>query len=158
MEFALAMPIVFVLILFILEMGFALYGYINVMYAAKEGARAGAVYKYQPDCDGDGSQSNDQGLNDSNRQSGTGCTVSYTDNIRASVVRGLGALRTTTPNFIPSDPYYLNVAYDSSVGSTLNARKGQLVTVQIKYRHYWLTGFFRDSFLEYRSTAQAQIE
>jgi Flp pilus assembly protein TadG len=157
-EFALAVPIIFLLIVVLLELGFALHSYVNVMAAAKDGARAGAIYRYQPDCDGDHSQLNDKALNDSNRQTGTGCTVPYAENIRASVLKALGGLPTSSPRFVATDPYYLSTTYDSTVGSSLDARKGQLLTVQVRYRHYWMTGFFNDSYVEYRSVAQAQIE
>lgn len=156
MEFALALPVLFFVIVAIIELGFALYTYVNVMYSAKDGARAGAIYAYDPGCDGDTDPSNDQTNNDLNRLSGTGCLAPYNANIRASVTRGLNALKTAPPYFDAATD--VTVAYDSSVGSTLAARKGQLLTVQVTYRHYWMTGVFSNSFVTFTSNAQAKIE
>ncbi|HEX9015468.1 MAG TPA: TadE family protein [Chloroflexota bacterium] len=156
LEFALALPVLFFAIVAIIELGFGLYSYVNVMYAAKDGARAGAIYAYDPGCDGDSDPSNDQANNDLNRLSGTGCLTPYNDNIRASVTRGLNALKTGAPYFDPASD--ISVSYDSSVGSALAARKGQLLTVQVTYRHYWMSGVFSNSFVTFTSNARAKIE
>lgn len=128
LEMALTCPLVFAIILGCLELGLAFNGYVTVVSAAREGARAGAVYLY------DSEYSPTQ--NDQNRETGSGTDVPYTDNIRDTVAGSLGILKNTSPNFDRNAD--VTIAYVPTVG-TLETRKGDLVSVRVTYHYTPLT-------------------
>lgn len=141
-EFALAFPIFLVVVIMVLEFGFLLHGYVSVVFAAREGARAGAVFLYQGDCSWT--------QNDLLRESGTVCSGhQYTDNIRNSVARAM----TVHPNPTVSITYS-----PTPVPPVPPSRTGHLVTVGVSYDHYWLAGILSSSPVTLSSTATARLE
>jgi hypothetical protein len=137
-EFALAFPIVFVLIVTVLELGFVMYDYVNVVWATRDAARAGAVYLYEQGC----------ANNDDNRKSGSGCTTSYGDNIEATLDRELGLLRGT---------HSVTVTY-TQASIPLSTRQGDLVNVSVSYLHPLLTPLFGRATISLSGQATAKIE
>ena len=100
-------------------MGLAFNAYVTVVYAAREGARAGAIYQYQMDCPESlqprtGDSDFGQATNDLNRLSGNAlCGTApgppyYSDNVVATARRVLGRLDQTAANimvtYVPNPP------------------------------------------------------
>ena len=148
-EFALTMPLVFALILGVIELGVAFNAYVTVTNAAREGARAAAVYLYD--------SSPGYGLveNDDNREDGTGTATPYTDNVRDTVERSLGILKKTLPSFDKTSSVTITYTPDPPV--TAN-RKGDLVTVRVVYRHFLMTGILNRTSIDMTGQASARIE
>ena len=148
LEMALTLPLVFTMILGFLELGFAFNAYATLTAAAREGARAGAVYLYD--------SAYSQADNDQNRESGTGTGSPYADNIRDTVAASLGVLHGSPPNFDRITD--ITITYTPSLGS-LNTRKGDLVSVQVSYRHSLLSQVLStQSTITLKSQASARIE
>src|SRR5512141_9664 len=87
-EMAMSFPVMFVIIMAVVELGFAFNAYTSVVAAAGHGARAGAVYVFN------GSFS--ASANNDNRERGEGAMTpayTYVDNVRSTVARSLGTLR-----------------------------------------------------------------
>ena len=159
MEFALAFPVVFVVLLAILEMGFAFSAYATVVWAAREGARVGALYVYNTSCT--------KAENDSNRESGAGCSLSYDGNIRTTVERSLGWLNKGSPHFLrdqealPTGPgvtvQYIPQSYPPGAVAP-DSRKGDTVKVTVTYRYHWLTPVLSESYVRLAGSGTARIE
>jgi Flp pilus assembly protein TadG len=144
-EFALVFPVVFLVIMVLLEIGFAFNAYQTVVYAARSGARAGAVYLYQRDCD--------PTQNDQNRESGTGCATNpYTDNVRATVVRAMPIAR----DFDPAANIQIQYNPDSLSANPTRSMAKLLVTVT--YTHRFVTPMFDTWSVNLAGTASQQIE
>lgn len=140
-EFALAFPIVFIFIIAIIEFAFAFNSYQSVVYAARAGARAGAIYLYQNDCSKD--------ENDDNRKTGvSACTEAYTDNIEATVRRALAGMRTSAT---------ISVGYIEAAIPRDN-RSGDVVNVQIDYTHNFITPLLHATSFSFTGTASQVIE
>ena len=145
LEMALVTPVVFVLIMACLEMGFAVHAYVNVVWAAREAARAGAVYQYQQDCD--------QRANDQNRESGTGACINlYADNIRDTAARCASLLK----GFDKVND--VQIVYTQTTSNLWNTRSGDLVTVKVAYPYHFLTQVFGDRVITMEAQASARIE
>lgn len=145
LEMAMVTPVVLVLIMATLELGFAAYSYVNVVWAAREGARAGAVYLYQDDCD--------QVNNDDNRESGTGnCSHLYSDNVRDTVARSASLLK----DFDKIN--HVTITYTQTTTTTWETRSGDLVQVDIAYPYHFLTGMLTDRTITMMARATARIE
>lgn len=127
-ELALTFPIVFLLILTVFELGFAFNAYITVVSAARQGAKAGAVYVFDPTAS--------VSANDQNRESGTGTSTPYVGNVRDTMASSLGALKTTAPYFDKATS--VTISYSPAVG-TVDTRQGDLISVQVVYRYQFLT-------------------
>ncbi len=147
LEMALTMPLVFTLIMGALELGLAFNAYVTLVSAAREGARAGAIYLYDSDYS--------QALNDQNRESGTGTAYPYTDNVRDTVQRSLGILKKNPPNFDKTSN--VTITYTPQVND-ISTRKGSLVNVQVTYRHDLLSQAVSSSSITLRAQASARIE
>lgn len=146
-EFALTFPIVFAMILGLLELGFAGNAYLTLASAAREGARAGAVYLY------DSTALPTE--NDQNRESGTGTSTSYLDNVRSSVEGSLGILKRAPANFDRNSD--VTITY-SPVVRTSDSRKGDFVQVQVVYRYDFMTGLVAGNSLTLTAKSAARIE
>jgi len=145
LEMALVAPVVIVLIMVVLELGFAIHANINIAWAAREGARAGAVYLYQQDCS--------KRDNDDNREGGTGpCISHYTDNIRDTVGRSAGVLR----GFDKVN--HVTISYTPTSSTTWETRSGDLVNVEISYPYRFLTDMLTNQTLTLRARGTARIE
>ena len=143
-EMAFTFPIVFALIVTVLELGFAFNAYITVVDAARNGARAGAVYLYDP--------SLSPADNDANRENG-GATPSYADNVDATVanflahgVRG-GLSHDVTITYTPGSSEF---NYDT--------REGDLINVLVVLHYRPLTGFFGNWTIDIKGQSSARIE
>jgi len=148
LEMALTMPLVFVLIMGVLELGLAFNAYVTVAAAAREGARAGAIYLYD--------SAYSQAANDQNRESGTGTGTPYTENIRDTVQASLGILKTSPSNFNKATD--VTISYTPQV-DPINTRKGSIVTVQVTYRYAFLTQVLpTPSTITMQARASARIE
>jgi Flp pilus assembly protein TadG len=144
-EFALVFPILVLLIFVLLELGFAFNAYQTVVYAARSGARSGAVYEYQRDCT--------QEQNDQNRESGTGCTANpYTDSVRAAVVRAMPLAR----NFDPATR--VQIAYNPTDASITPTRSLAKLNVTVSYTHRFVTPMFDSWSVDLTGSASQQIE
>lgn len=145
LEMALVTPVVFVLIMACLELGFAVHAYVSVVWAAREAARAGAVYQYQQDCD--------QHANDENRESGTGaCSKLYADNIRDTAARSANLLR----GFDKVND--VQIIYTQTTSHSWDTRSGDLVTVEVTYPYHFLTQMLSDRVITMKAKASARIE
>ena len=145
LEMALLTPVVLVLIVAVLELGFMVYAYINIVWAAKEGARAGAIYQYQQDCD--------KTNNDINRESGTGsCVKLFSDNIRDTIARSTSLLK----GFDKVNN--VTITYTQMSTNTLDTRSGDLVHVEIAYPYHFLTSLLTSRTITIRARATARIE
>lgn len=153
-EFALTVPIALLFIVIILEFGFALGAYVNVVWAAREGARLGSLYVFVPNCSAD--YAINIGYNDSNRASGTNCSVApYKDNAREVVKRSLGWLNTEPPKF--------NVGTDVAVTvppfvDQPPDRTGDMLSVTVSYRYNWLTPLFSSFPITLTGKSESRIE
>ncbi|HEX2922517.1 MAG TPA: TadE family protein [Chloroflexota bacterium] len=148
-EMALTWPIVFALIVLCLELGLAFYSYCTVVWAAREGARSGAVYLYQRTCD--------QTNNDANRESGDGiCPTRYTENIRDTVEYSMGVLK----GFNKTTGINISYTHTPTVTMPLpgETRSGDEVNVEVTYEHHFLTQLFTDRTLTLTGQATARIE
>lgn len=145
LEMALVTPVVFVLLMAVLELGFAVHAYINVVWAAREGARAGAVYMYQQGCD--------QSANDENRERGTGaCSPHYSDNVRDAVARSASLLKSF------DKVNHVTITYTQTTTNPWETRSGDLVHVEIAYPYRFLTNMLTDRAITIRARASARIE
>lgn len=146
-ELALALPVVFALIMGVLELGVAFNDYLTLVSAAREGARAGAVYLYDstlPLSPTDLKAANDQ------------MRATY---IRNTVTSYMGVLTTTLPNFdVNSDVAISYVPQDPTLPA-MDSRRGETVVVQVTYRHQLLSKVLsEDPVLTLKARAQARIE
>ncbi len=147
-ELALTLPIIFTVIMGVVELGVAFNAYVTVASAAREGARAGALYLYD--------SGYSQALNDQNRESGTGTGTPYTDNVRDTVAGNLGNLRNYAPFFDKNTD--VTISYTPAV-STLDTRRGDLITVRVTYRHQLLSKVVSGQpTLTFTAQATARIE
>ncbi|MHB8990891.1 MAG: TadE family protein [Chloroflexota bacterium] len=139
-ELALVFPLVFVLIMGCLELGMAFHSYVTLVSAAREGARAGAIYVYN--------STQSQAINDQNRSTA----------IRGGVTSSLGILRNTPPNFDSATDVAIGYVHAAGTPS-LDTRKGDLVTVEVTYRHELLSKVLSSNpTLTMKTRAQARIE
>jgi hypothetical protein len=149
-EFALAFPIVFVLIVTVLELGFLFNAYVTIVYSAREGARQGALYQFvgMPSCSDpsvlDPSQCR-QDANDQNR----------TNVIRSAVSSSLGFLKNGAPNLVSSE---IVVSYNPSTDPS-ESRRGAVVSVTVQYHYGLLTGVLGNpTGITLRGSASAKME
>jgi Flp pilus assembly protein TadG len=144
-EFGLVFPVLVLVIMVLLEIGFAFNAYQTVVYAARSGSRAGAVYLYQRDCA--------PVENDQNRESGTGCAANpYTDNVRAAVVGAMPIAR----NFDPATRVQISYSPDDlSANPTRGLTK---LGVTVTYTHRFITPMFDSLSIDLRGSASQQIE
>ena len=138
-EFALTFPLVVMLIVAALEMGFYLYDYENLVTATRAAARAGAVYLNETNCPN----------NDQNRLDGTGCTTPYADNIRATLNRTLGPRLGSVTN--------VSVTYFQAT-PWVSTRQGDRMQVDVSYQHRMLTGLAGSVTIPLSARATARIE
>lgn len=162
-EFALVFPVVFTLIMVILELGLAFYGYVTVVSAARQGARAGAVYLFQPNCDGDNDETNDRIVNNANRESGTGCLSPYTDNIRNTVASSMGVLQgfdkvNGVQVGYSRDPKIVQLLPSPWNTTPFDSHSYDILTVNVTYRYRFLTPVLTNRTLELKGSASARIE
>lgn len=142
---AMLTPVVIVLIMVVLELGFAVHAYVNIVWAAREGARAGAVYLYQQGCD--------QRNNDYNRESGTGnCASRYSDNIRDTISRTTNMMK----GFDKVN--HVTIIYTQTSSTNWETRSGDLVQVDIAYPYSFLTSMLTNRTITMRARATARIE
>lgn len=143
-EMAFTFPLVFALIVTVLEVGFAFNAYITVVDAARNGARAGAVYLCDP--------SLSSADNDTNRENG-GASPSYLDNVDATVSNTLahglrgGMSHDVTITYTPSSSTF-NYDY----------REGDLINVLVVLHYKPLTGFFGNWTIDLQGQSSARIE
>ena len=141
-ELAFTFPVVFALVVTVLEVGFAFNAYITVVDAARNGARAGAVYLYDPSL----SPTN----NDTNRENG-GASPSYLDNVDATVTNTLthglrgGLSYNVTTTYTPNPPIF-------------DTREGDLINVLVVLHYKPLTGFFGNWTIDLEGQSSARIE
>ena len=141
-ELAFTFPVVFAMIVSVLELGFAFNAYTTVVDAARNGARAGAVYLYNP--------SLTPAENDTNRQSG-GASHSYLDNVDATVANFLanglrgGLSYDVTTTYTPDPPIF-------------DTREGDLVNVLVVLHYKPLTGVFGNWTIDLKGQSSARIE
>ena len=148
LEMALVLPLVFTTVMGCLELGLAFNAYLTVISAAREGARAGALYLYNSNFS--------RAANDQNRESGTGTSVPYTGNIRDTVVASLGILKGTPPAFDKNSD--VTVTYYPP-DSQMETRSGDLVTVQVVYRYRPISNvLLNGSTITMTARASARIE
>ena len=140
-EFALAVPMLILLIVTVMELGFLLYDYASLVSATRTAARAGAVYLYVEGCS--------KAANDQNREIGGGCSPVYGDNIQATLARAmsvrLGDAPAATVTYIDASP-------------ALSTRQGDLMQVQVSFQHRLLTGLFGQATIPMSANASARIE
>jgi Flp pilus assembly protein TadG len=146
-EMALVFPLVFTLAVGIFEMGFLFNAHVTLAFAAREGARLGAIYLYD--------SAYPQSANDHNREAGTGTTYPYAENIRDSVVKSMGLLK-TSPDYFDKD-HDITITYSPPAGSTLT-RKGDMVNVRVVYEYPFLTSVLDDHTVTLTAQASARIE
>ena len=141
---AFTFPVVFAMIVAVLELGFAFNAYTTVVDAARNGARAGAVYLYDP--------SLSPAENDANRESGA-ASPSYLDNVDTTVANTLaGGLRgglshDVTITYTPSSSIF---NYDT--------REGDLINVLVVLHYKPLTGVFGNWTIDLKGQSSARIE
>lgn len=151
LETALTLPLVFTLIMGVLELGVAFNAYTTLVSAAREGARAGAVYLYD--------SAYSQTANDQNRESGIGTVTPYTDNIRDTVASSLGILSNSLPAFDKNSDVTISYAPPPGATRLLQTRKGELVSVRVVYRHSLMTQLLANqSAITMTAQATARIE
>lgn len=139
-ETALVMPMVFALLLGFLELGVAFNAYVTVVSAAREGARAGAVFVYD--------SSLSQATNDQNRSNA----------VRDAVESSLGILRRSPPSFDRDLDVSIGYVHDASL-PLLFSRRGDLIAVDVTYRHELLSKLMSSNpSLTLTGRAQARIE
>ena len=125
-EFALVMPILFFILLGIIQFGFIFNTYVTLTNAVREGARTGSIYIYSA------SLSKDQ--NDTARDGA----------IRAAGIASMNLLGTTAPRFTTTGTWlhsglvYVNgdlvVTYAVPAGVTdSDSRVGEQITVRVTY-------------------------
>lgn len=155
-EFALTFPVVFLILLVILELGFAFNAYVTVVYAARQGARAGAVYQYQQGCAPASLPPPDNTVrksNDLNREQGylEGCGLPryYTENIRDTVANSLGALN--------NGAWTMQVTYSPDPPLQSN-RTGDLLSVTVTYPYRFLTPVLNNGGITIKAQASHRIE
>ncbi len=146
-EMALMFPVVFALALGIFEMGLAFNSYLTLTAAAREGARAGAIYLYDP--------SFSQAQHDQNRESRTGTSNPYADDIRDTVFNSLGIMR-KSDRFFEKD-YDVIVTYTPAAGTSLT-RKGDMLGVSVTYRYQFFTPLIADRWITMTAQASARME
>ena len=146
-EFALAFPVVFLLIIVIIEFGFAFNAYQTVVFAARAGARAGAVYLYQDGCL--------PGENEQNRESGTGCSANpYTENIRDTVAGSMPVAR----DFDPVSDVTINYSVSPRDDTNNPSRSGEILEVTVSYDYGFLTPILASNTITLTGTASQVIE
>lgn len=142
-ELAFTFPVVFAMIVAALELGFAFNAYTTVVAAARNGARAGAVYLHNP--------SFTAAENQTNRESGTGVTPPYLDNVTATVARSMaGSLRN-------------GLSYDVTVTYTPyplqpDTGEGDLINVLVVYHYRPLTGVFGNWTIDLKGQSSERME
>jgi Flp pilus assembly protein TadG len=143
---ALALPVLFALLMGILELGMAFNAYVTLQSAAREGARAGAIYLF--DSSLAATPSDNIAVNDQRREAF----------VRDTVVSSMGVLKTTTPNFDPNTDVVIGYVHDPTL-PTLDTRTGDLITVQVTYRHDLLSKVLSDNpIITMTVRAEARIE
>ena len=146
-ELAFTFPIVFLLIVTVFELGFAFNAFTTVTSAARQGAKAGAVYVFDP--------SASVSANDQNRESGTGTSTPYSGNVRDTVTSSLGALNTAAPYFDKNTS--VTISYNPAAG-TVDTRQGDLISVQVVYRYQFLTQVLSSATITLTGQATERIE
>ena len=125
-EFALVMIPLFVILLGIIQFGFIFNAYVTITNAAREGARTGTVYVYEP---GLSKAQNDLARNNA---------------IKSSLIGSMNLLTKTAPNFTTSTTWTqsglvftngdLVVTYSNPAGvPEADTRVGQQITVRALY-------------------------
>lgn len=139
-EMALAFPLLFALIVGCLELGVGFNAYLTVASAAREGARAGAIYLYD--------SSATSSVNDQNRDAA----------IRQAVSAALGTLRNIPPYFDVNTDVAVGYVHDPSTPA-LDTRSGDTVVVDVTYRHQLLSNVLGESSTyTFKARGQARIE
>ncbi len=152
-ELAITFPIVFALVVLIVEIGFAFHTYLTLTEAARHGAKAGAVYLFDHSVSADPAAA--LVANDQNRVSGTGTSTPYQDNVRATVAGVLARLGPRSAGFDRNA--HVTVSYTPAVASN-DTRKGDLITVRVVFPYRFLTGVFTDATISMHAEATEQIE
>ncbi len=145
-ELALALPLLFALVMGILELGMGFNAYVTLQSAAREGARAGAIYLF--DSTVASTPADLITINDQRREAF----------IRDTVASSMGILKTTAPNFDRNTDVVIGYVHDPSLPN-LDTRKGDLVTVQVTYRHDLVSKILSENpILTMTTRAEARIE
>ncbi|MBI5565967.1 MAG: pilus assembly protein [Chloroflexi bacterium] len=119
-EMALVLPLLLVLLLGMIIAVFMFYSYIQVTNAAREGARAGSVYRMTSTSSG---LTLAQTVKKAIYDPGTGITA-------------LGFLSPTSPSFnVSSDVTITLLKPDNTAGDPSDPRPGDRLTVQVTYRY-----------------------
>jgi len=140
-EGAIILPLLVLIILSIMELGLAFKDFLTTDFAAKEGARVGALAGNDPDADCAIVQSIIAGY--------TGTDIANLDSIRISEVDSNGNLGSTnTWTFVGPDPTdcddwtvvgsWLSENRDVALGEDAEV---DIIGVTIDTRHDWVTGF-----------------
>lgn len=147
-EFALTIPILFALVIGVIELGVAFNAYVTVTNAAREGARAGAIYLY------DSSPAYNQALNDQNREGGTGTATPYPNNVRDTAAGSLAMLKDYAGFDKNAD---ITITYTPNPTDLLT-RRGHTINVEVRYRHVLMTNVLGPTVITMKSQGSARIE
>ena len=149
-ELAFTFPVVFAMIVSVLELGFAFNAYTTVVDAARNGARAGAVYLYNPNFS--------QDANKANREDGVGDLMDppylapYQDNVQATVDRTMaGTLRSGLS-------YDINITYTPPYPYVPDTGEGDLINVLVVYHYRPLTGVFGNWTIDLKGQSSDRME
>jgi Flp pilus assembly protein TadG len=118
-EMALVLPLIMVLLMGAVDFGFILYAHIQVAAASGEGARVGSLILYNPNV---------------NKPSLTDHDAYRLEQVRTAVVRAMGRLNTTSPNFDANNDVKITYVPSSPSPSNNDTRTGNQMIVEVKYR------------------------
>lgn len=145
-ELALALPVVFSLIVGVLELGVGFNAYVTLVSAAREGVRAGAIYLYNSSLPL--SPADLKAFNDRSRETA----------VRDGVASSMGVLQNTPPSFDRNSDVAISYVHDPSL-PLLDSRRGDLIVVVVTYRHELLSKLLSENpVLTMTARAQARIE
>lgn len=136
-ETALLLPIMLTLTMGVMDVAFAFFAYVQVINAAREGARSAAQYEYIYQS---GATTYTYADNDCNRGYGTGVDPPYTQNAQAAAVGELGSMAAVDAGQFAQGscaaPGDVVVTYPDALDATNNpGREGQAVKVTVTYRY-----------------------
>ncbi len=138
-EMAMTLPVVVAIIMLVIELGFAFNAYTTVVTAARHGARAGAVYLFNPNLD--------VATNTTNRERGTS---GYQDNVTDTIKTSMGTLRSGLTYDVGIDYTRADPPLDTGTGDLIN------VLVTLHYRP--VTGFFGNMTIDMKGQSSERLE
>jgi Flp pilus assembly protein TadG len=133
-EFAFVIPVLLLIFFGIFEFGMLLSVYVGLTNTAREAARAGATYQYQPPANPIGTPS-----------------LAAVDGQRAAAMNQM--ITATLHPMTDDGQLTIAYSYDPATPSANNYRYGEKVIVTLTYTHYFLIGIIAESI-----TLQAQSE